>query len=175
MATRVNVGRVVQRGMKNLLKVEIKIDPKAGPQIAARVNKSADRAYEATCKTLNQKLVSRTPRATGRAQAGWNASIGKTDSSERDRFTKKGAYPRAQTIINENNRVFRGIRVTQQGRMANGVPYIRFLEDGRSQQRPQGWIKMTLMEMFGVFPKHYAQLWANGYTRDLGGGEATSL
>lgn len=156
------------------MKVEVKYDVKVFPAIASRVGKSADRAYEATLKTLNSKLVTRTPRDTGRAQSGWNATIGRSVKSERDRFTKNGTYPRAQTIVAENNRVFRGIKTTQQGYITNGVPYIRFLEDGRSSQAPMGWIRLTYLEMFGVYPRHYAMLYANGFTRDLGG-EATSL
>jgi hypothetical protein len=159
---------------RGMVKMDVKYDATILPKTIARVGKSADKAYEATCKLLNHKLVIRTPRDTGRAQSGWNASIGSPDLSERERFTKKGTYPQARTIISENNRVFRGLTVSQRGVMTNNVPYIRFLENGRSDQAPQGWIKLTLMEMYGVYPRHYAAIYANGYTRDLGG-DTTSL
>lgn len=87
-------------------------------------------------------VILMTPVDTGRARANWNAGINNINPmvSENQRLT---AIERAKAII---TRIVAGDKFY----VTNNVDYIEFLEDGSSQQAPQGMVKVTLRNYPGI-------------------------
>jgi hypothetical protein len=167
--------QAVQRGLgKGFIHVDMKFDGQVFPNITKKVNGSADKALEASMKALNGKIVTRTPRDTGRAQFNWIASVGGVASGRGTKHHAPGPFPSASAVRARNNRAFTGIRAGQKPFLYNNLPYIPYLERGRSKQAPHGWITLSLLEMYGDYPKRFKDIFDYSLTRDQFG-EQTAL
>lgn len=97
------------------------------------------------------RLMLKTPVDTGRARANWNVSINTPDTS-----TNEGATS-AQVAAKQNE----GRQVIARADfmdgddlyVTNGLPYIKALEDGHSQQAPKGMVKLTARELKSLAEK----------------------
>jgi hypothetical protein len=99
---------------------------------------------------LNELVVLRTPVDTGRARGGWVASIDRP--SEMDKPLDKSGFG---TVSEANNTADKSI-----GRiywLTNNVVYIRSLEYGRSNQAPQGMVRLSLQEIQNAFQSFVAR------------------
>lgn len=90
-------------------------------------------------------VVKKTPVDTGRARAAWNISAGKPDLSVPDAAQFKGSDgggKRGPTFIPNigTSGIFTKIFIT------NNLDYIEFLENGSSEQSPNGMVAVTLAE-----------------------------
>ncbi len=89
-------------------------------------------------KSIHRTLVFFTPLKTGRARAGWRATLG-------GGFTRSFAVNTnwlAQLAINQS-RIARALP-EQQIRLGNNVPYLPLLNEGRSPQAPPGFVEMAV-------------------------------
>ena len=91
------------------------------------------------------RIISRTPVDTGRAQAGWIPYMEANGSP----VTIKGnqsdiSQGRSEGSYNES---FHGSKLFIE--ITNGVPYILFLEYGSSGQAPTGMVRITMRELAG--------------------------
>lgn len=82
-------------------------------------------------------VVKKTPVDTGYARASWYVDLG---SLQRESNEGRGSLAEAQAKI-EQARPFQEIAI------ANGAEYIRALEQGHSQQAPQGMVDVTVAEL----------------------------
>lgn len=102
--------------------------------MAAKQNK----LLRAVALEAEGRMIARTPVDTGRARANWNTTTGSPDQSVSDSTSpKSGAGVIAAADFAGGDVVF----------IANGVPYMEFLEDGSSKQAPNGMIALTMAEM----------------------------
>jgi hypothetical protein len=91
------------------------------------------------------RLMDKTPVDRGRARANWNVSTGAPDTSTDDNATKasvpakqaEGASRILRTDFAGGEELF----------VTNGLPYIKGLEDGHSQQAPAGMVAVTVQEL----------------------------
>lgn len=95
------------------------------------------------------RVVEKTPVDTGRARAAWTIAIGAPDL----RIVPEGQYDKSMaSAIAKANAVLGSYGTT--GRtvllpiyIANNLPYIDELENGSSQQAPQGMVALSLKEV----------------------------
>lgn len=109
--------------------------------VHARVNK----VMRAGGLELEKRMSEKTPVATGRARANWNASENvEDDSVDMDATSADVAGKR-----NENEGIISGLVFTDGNSLliSNGVPYIEQLEAGSSGQAPAGMIVVSVQEV----------------------------
>ena len=81
---------------------------------------------------LFEEIVQRTPVDNGFAKGNWNMSVGNND------FTEQTVDPDGSRTINRARSVARNIEGGDKVFISNGVDYVFWLENGTSQQAPQG-------------------------------------
>lgn len=105
-----------------------------------RFSMSLNLAVEDVVRTIafkvHGKLINKTPRDTGTAQAAWLVKV--NGPSRRILPRRKYAKPEAKIV-----RVKAGDAVW----ISNNMPYIGALENGHSKQAPHGMVKLTEVEM----------------------------
>lgn len=91
-----------------------------------------------TALEIDRGVVLSTPVDTGRARGGWNVGINNVnlDDTEQDQSGQK--------TISENEATIQQAEATDAVFISNNVDYIRFLEEGSSDQSPNGMVAKTL-------------------------------
>lgn len=102
--------------------------------------------HKAVCLQVLTGVVIRTPVDTGRARGGWQLDIGGPRQSEEDRRDRAGS----ETITKESANL-QGLKFGQVVAISNNVDYIEYLEEGSSQQAPQGMVAVTLTQVGAQF------------------------
>lgn len=117
---------------------------KGRKRLISKLRERTDRLVRAVALEAHGRLVRRTPVDIGRARANWNVGVGSPDRSVDEEATSedisgKAAEARRKTLseFGAGKSVF----------LTNGLPYISELEDGHSDQAPQGMIKVTAQEL----------------------------
>ena len=85
---------------------------------------------------LYAEIIRRTPVDTGRARANWNLSINSPNTSLSNSLVPSTINLTAKSLSNLPN-VY----------IANGLPYVRELEFGRSDQAPNGFIRLSIQKI----------------------------
>lgn len=93
-------------------------------------------------------LVLKTPVDTGRARGNWQASSGAPATGEITRTDKAGG-----SVISAEQASILTAEPYSVIYLTNNVPYILKLEDGSSQQAPQGMVAVTLAELEAQFAR----------------------
>ena len=93
-----------------------------------------------------RRIVLKTPVDTGAARGSWRLNIGEAPEPD-DPNTQKSPW----TIIIEANSLLRTLKRGKTVWISSSLDYILFLEDGSSEQAPQGMIAVTLEELKTVF------------------------
>ena len=91
---------------------------------------------------LLRRIVLRTPVDTGRARGNWQTSLGPSANSQLDIFDVNGGG-----TISRGAAVIGGAQPFGLMTIFNNVDYIRFLENGSSQQAPSGMVSVSLQEV----------------------------
>lgn len=86
-------------------------------------------------------VVLRTPVDTGRARANWQVGVGKYDRNIIETEDKQGSL-----AISKGKSAMSGTEAGDKIYVVNNLPYIQRLEEGHSQQAPQGMVALTLQE-----------------------------
>lgn len=87
-------------------------------------------------------VVLKTPVDTGRARANWNVSLDVPDTSTTDATDKSG-----RRTITEGEETIASAGSFPVIWLTNNLPYIGVLEDGSSQQAPNGMASVTAAEV----------------------------
>lgn len=108
---------------------------------AQQVATGTERTIRQAAIAADTAIVTATPVDTGRAKGNWLASVGQTPVVE----TTEDTDPGGQMTLNQNQRTIEGWRLGQGAIfIANGLPYIQELENGSSQQAPNGMTQSGL-------------------------------
>lgn len=95
---------------------------------------------------LLRRIIFRTAVKTGRARGNWQVELGASNSSQLEIFDKDGG-PTEATGIGK----LAAMRPFGLVSLFNNVKYIRKLENGGSQQHPQGMVKVSVAEVDAQF------------------------
>lgn len=126
-------------------------------QFSAEVGLFAEEEVPRRVQQAQQKIglqalrgvVLKTPVDTGRARANWQTTIGTPASGELDRQDKSDT--------NSNIAIAQGSQVVEAAQpfsviwLTNNLPYIERLENGYSQQAPNGMVSTTVTEISSQF------------------------
>ena len=95
---------------------------------------------------LDAEIVAGTPVDKGRARSNWVPAIGEPSALVTDAKDLSGSdtTQRAQKMHAESPNF--SIMF-----LSNNLPYIQPLEDGHSQQAPEGWIKLAVQRIASIF------------------------
>lgn len=96
------------------------------------VLKEVDQFTQQTTMDLFEETVQRTPVRNGYAKGNWNLSIGDND------FTERREDPDGRATIARAQRVAQNIEGGDVIYISNGAGYVFYLENGTSDQAPQG-------------------------------------
>lgn len=91
-------------------------------------------------------VVMRTPVDTGRARGGWSTSLGGATGRDTGVLDRSGSAPIAQGTATIGQH-----KGYEQIVLENNVPYIGKLDEGSSQQAPDGMTELTLADL-GLSP-----------------------
>lgn len=103
-------------------------------------------ARRKTVLSVASRIILRTPVKTGRARGNWQTTIGSPADGVIDGLDPNGVIAQAQArdatakIGHDDAPVF----------ITNNLPYIQRLEDGASEQAPNGMVSLTIAEFDGV-------------------------
>lgn len=90
---------------------------------------------------IDTGVVLMTPVDTGRARSNWNIGVNNVDLTERE------TEDNAQSVIERAKKIIRQVVVGDVIYISNNVKYIKFLEDGSSEQAPSGMVALTLQRI----------------------------
>lgn len=100
------------------------------------------------------RLMRKTPVDTGRARANWNASVGSPKREVDEDLRASDVRSQQQSAEQEIAEFGPGESLY----LTNALPYIPPLEDGHSDQAPQGMIKVTAEELKPLKSRIVAQI-----------------
>lgn len=95
---------------------------------------------QATLSMLNG-VVKRSPVDTGRFRGNWQTTVGNPASGDLDTEDKSGGATLTAGVT-----AVAGAQMGDTTYIVNNLPYARRLEDGYSDQAPQGMVKLTVNE-----------------------------
>lgn len=108
-----------------------------------------------------RRVVLRTPVDTGRARANWQVTIAKPATGVVSEFedvgtgTKRAAAPGMEVggedVFEKGLAVIADLPPYQIVYVSNNVNYIEFLEEGSSEQAPEGMAALTVQELRQMF------------------------
>lgn len=107
-----------------------------------KCRKNGEQVMRKVALDVFRGVVQRTPVDTGRARGSWNVDINRvnktvdTDPAERRDPPALGAPPGPANLSQAAGKVFEA-KWGDEIYISNNVPYIRYLEDGSSQQAPE--------------------------------------
>ena len=104
---------------------------------------AAKEKQKTAARLIWQKVHERTPVDTGEARGGWNASLNAPD------YSTTGELAPTESRDDVLERVLAELDAMPLGttiHIANGTEHIRVLEDGNSEQAPEGILNLALHE-----------------------------
>lgn len=94
------------------------------------VNKGVVRALQTITFKLHEKIVRRTPVDTGAARASWHVSVGQVQYQTKGNTLAAVSLDKVEQIY-----------------ITNAMEYISALENGHSQQAPEGMVALSIAEI----------------------------
>lgn len=110
-----------------------------------KTEKDMDLAVRALVLELFSLVVERSPVDTGTFRANWQVSLGTPMTGTLDEEDKEGAV-----AINRIAEVVLGLKAGDTIYLANNLPYALALEEGHSDQAPNGMVALTMQELKDV-------------------------
>lgn len=128
---------------------------KGRPEFSERIRRKADALCRGVLLEVHGRLIRRTPVDTGRARGNWNVGVNQIDRSVAD----ENMDPSGRTSIQVGQAtILADFKAGDVGYVTNGLPYIPALEDGSSQQAPEGMVKVTAAEVRPLVGKILAEV-----------------
>lgn len=138
-------------------------------ETAERVKAGELEARKEIAEEVVYRIVSRTPVDKGGARANWNVGLERNDTT-----TNHAPDPSGQTAITRANETLSRVQSNNTRIfITNALPYINRLENGWSDQAPNGMVAVTLAE-FPIFARQklFARIRAKLFARIGGKGGA---
>jgi len=107
-------------------------------RFSKKARRNAELTFRGTALGLFGKVIQRTPVDTGRLRGNWQTQVNTAPSDELDR---KGAGPALRELQSVALRAKLGDSIY----LVNNLPYAKPIEEGRSDQAPQGMVRVTLL------------------------------
>ena len=97
---------------------------------------------------MSNRIIQRTPVDTGRARANWQADVEgfKGGVVDAPASAGGGTSKAIQSVVESLSKHRPGQALT----LGNNLEYVPFLENGSSQQAPQGMVALTVAEFKGI-------------------------
>lgn len=116
----------------------------------AELEKKSNNLLRGYVLELTSRVKRDTPVDTGRARSNWNVSVGKPDTRTFEAGDERSSYAQQDTKKTaENARAVGQVNFWRGdiGWLANGLRYIRLLEQGSSKQAPSGMVRINIEGM----------------------------
>jgi len=97
--------------------------------------------FRGTSLDIFSKIILRTPVDTGRLRLNWQANLNIPKQGELGGSDKSGGK-----AIGEASATASKARITDSIYLMNNLPYAEVIENGSSDQAPQGMVKVTVTE-----------------------------
>jgi len=110
--------------------------------VGALITRGVNVVVTETGKEVRRSVAERTPVLSGRAQAGWNLSVGTADTR-----VKGESYSNPSNSVDAGNVNVRGFRLGQDLLISNSTHYIDDLNAGSSKKAPAGFVEMTVANL----------------------------
>lgn len=117
--------------------------------LSEKLNDSVEKGIRKACIDLYRAIVEKTPVDTGRAKASWGLTTYHANDSKND--PDGYSINEIATIIDANVKGFDFSVHDDQVIIYNNLEYIEYLENGTSQQAPQGMVAISLSEFTAFF------------------------
>ena len=117
--------------------------------LSEKLNDSVEKGIRKACIDLYRAIVEKTPVDTGRAKASWGLATYHTNDSKND--PDGYSFNEISGIVNQNVADFKFTVHDDQVIIYNNLEYIENLENGTSQQAPQGMVAISLSEFTAFF------------------------
>lgn len=109
-------------------------------KLAAKAGAQADAVVRKIALDVLTSVIEKSPVDTGRFRGNWQLQIGSVNSSTDSAEDKTGSSAVARASIK-----LAGAKSGQIIYISNSLPYARRLENGYSNQAPQGMVKLTVI------------------------------
>jgi hypothetical protein len=115
-------------------------------RVRGLIRSRSDKLLQALFLEAHRRVVLKTPVDTGRARGNWQPTIGEpAGGTNEDALDKSGG-----ATIAEGAGVAKQLKFGDTAYTVNNLPYINRLENGWSQQAPQGMVAVTVEELKNV-------------------------
>lgn len=101
--------------------------------------------FKALVMEAHRRVVLRTPVDTGRARANWMLSTGSPSKLVRE--AEPGGSAATQMALDDALEFVKTLDVDDVAYIVNNLPYIERLENGWSDQAPEGMVSVTVEEL----------------------------
>lgn len=118
-------------------------------ELADYTTGSVEKVIRKACIDLYRAIVEKTPVDTGRAKASWGLSTNHAEDIRNNPDGYTGSEIRQ--IVSENVSDFKVSIHDDTVTIYNNLEYIKYLEDGTSQQAPTGMVAISLAEFTAFF------------------------
>ena len=124
-----------------MLGINIRVDADLS-KIAQELNKTVEQVQRGAVSSMYGAILQGNPVDTGFSRANWNVSVGTPDLTVHGQREEKGSYAPLAPAIPENPELLPIY-------IANGVDYVVYLEEGSSEQAPNGFIRVAVERVKG--------------------------
>lgn len=108
-------------------------------QFVKKTGADADKVVRQSCLSLLNSVVRRSPVHTGRFRGNWQTTVAMPATGVVAADDKSGG-----ATVDKGLRVIGGVKAGQTVWIMNNLPYARRLEDGYSDQAPNGMVRLTV-------------------------------
>lgn len=117
-------------------------------KFAVKLGQESKEVVAKVALELHSRLVMKTPVDTGRARSNWQVRLDAPFDGFKPSTGGKGTQGAMTTILEAQRRLepqkMRGLPTVY---ITNNLPYIKYLNDGSSEQAPKHFIETTLAEV----------------------------
>lgn len=114
-----------------------------------KTERAAEMVFRGTAIDLSRRVIMRTPVDEGTARGNWQMGVNKIPVGVLDTTDKSGA----KTIETVNAEIGK-FKLGDSLFLINNLPYIGALEDGHSDQRPAGMVKVSIVEYQAIVKRN---------------------
>ena len=122
-------------------------------RIASRRTGDLQRIAEESLLITGQRIISATPVRDGAARGNWLSSVGSIDTS----FSLSVKDPSGTASNGRLQAAVQGLEPGTEFYFTNSLPYAERLENGWSQQAPQGMVKINMASWSSVVSRAVAR------------------
>lgn len=118
------------------------------PQAAAKLKLGLLDAFQATVEEAAGRMIDRVPVKTGRAKASIYVVANSSDAPVTEETDPDGGSTKARAAADAKK-----LEIGDSANITSNLPYIELLENGSSEKAPEGFMKVTRVEVQGIFDR----------------------